>query len=69
MEALAQELLAKAERRGSMDVVSDYAEPLADYMIGELLGLPDTPIARSSSNVAIGSRSSRWRDASVMRRS
>jgi cytochrome P450 len=40
MEALAQELLAKAERRRSMDVVSDYSEPLADYMIGELLGLP-----------------------------
>jgi cytochrome P450 len=40
MEALAHELLAKAERRRSMDVVSDYSEPLADYMIGELLGLP-----------------------------
>jgi cytochrome P450 len=40
MEALTQELLGKAERRGSMDVVSDYSEPLADYMIGELLGLP-----------------------------
>ena len=40
MEALAQELLAKADRRRSIDVVSDYSEPLADYMIGELLGLP-----------------------------
>jgi pimeloyl-[acyl-carrier protein] synthase len=40
MEALGQELLAKAERRRSMDVLSDYSEPLADYMIGELLGLP-----------------------------
>jgi pimeloyl-[acyl-carrier protein] synthase len=40
MEALAHELLAKAERRRSVDVVSDYSEPLADYMIGELLGLP-----------------------------
>jgi cytochrome P450 len=40
MEALAWELLAKAERRRSMDVVGDYSEPLADYMIGELLGLP-----------------------------
>jgi|CZKQ01.1.fsa_nt_gi cytochrome P450 len=40
MEALAQGLLAKAERRRSMDVVSDYSEPLADYMICELLGLP-----------------------------
>jgi cytochrome P450 len=42
MEALADELLAKAERRGSMNVVSDYSEPLADYMMGELLGLPDS---------------------------
>jgi cytochrome P450 len=41
MESLAQEFLAKAERRQSMDVVSDYSEPLADYMICELLGLPD----------------------------
>jgi pimeloyl-[acyl-carrier protein] synthase len=40
MEALARELLAKAEQRRSMDVVGDYSEPLADYMIGELLGLP-----------------------------
>jgi pimeloyl-[acyl-carrier protein] synthase len=40
MELLAHELLAKAERRGSIDFVSDYCEPLADYMIGELLGSP-----------------------------
>jgi pimeloyl-[acyl-carrier protein] synthase len=38
MKALAGELLAKAERRGSVDFVSDYCEPLADYMLGELLG-------------------------------
>lgn len=40
IEALAQELLAKAVRRRLMDVVGDYAEPLANYMISELLGLP-----------------------------
>jgi cytochrome P450 len=40
IEALADELLGKAERRGSMNVVCDYSEPLADHMIGELLGLP-----------------------------
>ena len=40
IEALAGKLLAKAERRGSMDFVSDYCEPLADYMLGELLGSP-----------------------------
>ncbi len=40
MEAFTHQLLGKAERRGSMDVVSDYSAPLADYMIGELLGLP-----------------------------
>jgi len=40
MELVAHELLAKAERRGSIDFVSDYCEPLADYMIGELLGSP-----------------------------
>ena len=42
METLADELLGNAERRGSMNVVSDYSEPLADYMMGELLGLPDS---------------------------
>lgn len=46
MESRAQELLAKAERRGSMDMVGDYSEPLADYMIGELLGLPHAHRAR-----------------------
>jgi pimeloyl-[acyl-carrier protein] synthase len=40
MEALAHELLARAESRASMDMVSDYSEPLADFLIGELLGLP-----------------------------
>ena len=40
MEALAHELLGKAERRGSMDVVGDYSESLGNYMIGEVLGLP-----------------------------
>lgn len=41
MEALANELLGKAERRRSMNLVSEYSEPLADYMIGALLGLPN----------------------------
>jgi cytochrome P450 len=41
METLADELLGKAEWRGSMNVVSDYSQPLADYMMGELLGLPN----------------------------
>ena len=40
LESLADELLAQGERRSSMDLVTDYAGPLADYMIGELLGLP-----------------------------
>lgn len=40
MQALAHEFLVNAEHRGSMDAVSDYAEPLVDYMICELLGLP-----------------------------
>jgi cytochrome P450 len=40
MESLAHEFLGKAERRRSMDVVGDYSEPLADYMMCELLGLP-----------------------------
>jgi pimeloyl-[acyl-carrier protein] synthase len=46
MESLAHELLGKAERRGSMDVVSDYSGPLADYMIAELLGLPPADQAK-----------------------
>lgn len=41
LEAFAHELLGKAARRRSMDVVRNYSEPLADYMIGELLGLPE----------------------------
>ena len=41
MQTLAHELLGKAERRASMDVVSDYARPLADHMMGKLLGLPE----------------------------
>lgn len=40
IESLAQTLLSKAERRRSMDLVADYSEPIADYMICELLGLP-----------------------------
>jgi len=40
MESLVEKLLATADRRGSMDVVRDYSEPIADYMICELLGLP-----------------------------
>src|SRR5437867_6256451 len=40
MEVVAHKLLGKAERRRSMDLVSDYSTPLADHMIGELLGLP-----------------------------
>jgi cytochrome P450 len=46
MEALAHELLGKAERRRSMDVVGDYSERLADHMIGELLGLPHADQAK-----------------------
>jgi pimeloyl-[acyl-carrier protein] synthase len=40
MESLVEKLLATAERRGSMDMVRDYSEPIADYMVCELLGLP-----------------------------
>jgi cytochrome P450 len=40
IESLANDLLAKAERRQAMDVVSDYSRPLADHLFGELLGLP-----------------------------
>jgi pimeloyl-[acyl-carrier protein] synthase len=40
LEALAHDLLAKAEKDRRIDVVSDFSEPLADHMFGELLGLP-----------------------------
>jgi cytochrome P450 len=40
METITHELLGRAERRGSMDVVGDYSQPLADHITGELLGLP-----------------------------
>lgn len=39
--ALAHELLGKAERRRSIDVVADYSEPLGNYMFGAMLGLPN----------------------------
>jgi cytochrome P450 len=41
MESMAEALLAKAERCRSIDLVSRYSNPLADYMVCELLGLPD----------------------------
>lgn len=41
MECLADALLAKAERSEAMDVRADYSQPLADFMMGELLGLPE----------------------------
>jgi pimeloyl-[acyl-carrier protein] synthase len=40
LEMLADELMDRGQRRGEMDIVSDYAEPLADHLMGELLGLP-----------------------------
>ena len=40
IEAQAQELLAKAARPCLMEVVGDYPEPLANYMMCELSGLP-----------------------------
>jgi pimeloyl-[acyl-carrier protein] synthase len=40
IETQAHELLGKAEQCRSMDVVHDYSKPLANYMIGEALGLP-----------------------------
>src|SRR6266567_1514626 len=46
METVALELLGRAERRRSIDVVRDYSEPLADHMIGELLGLPHADRAK-----------------------
>src|SRR5205823_1937174 len=41
LETLANELLAEAERCGSMDVVTDYSRPLAIHLMGKLLALPD----------------------------
>lgn len=41
MESTADELLAKAEKHKSMDVVTDYARPIADCMMSELLALPE----------------------------
>jgi len=41
MAVLAHQLLRKAERRQSIDVVLDYSEPLGNHMFGALLGLPD----------------------------
>src|SRR5207237_8278014 len=37
MDAVAQELLAEGEKRGSMDGITNYARPIAYYMISELL--------------------------------
>jgi cytochrome P450 len=46
MEIVAHELLDKAERRGSMDVITDYSEPLGDCMFGALLGVPKADRAK-----------------------
>jgi cytochrome P450 len=46
LESLADELLAQGERRKSMDLVTDYARPLVEYMVGELLGLPPNDRAK-----------------------
>jgi pimeloyl-[acyl-carrier protein] synthase len=46
IEGRADGLLAKAERVGSMNVVRDYSDPLAYYMMSELLGLPATDRAK-----------------------
>lgn len=40
LAARAHELLAEAERRGAMEAVRDYATPLTDFLMCELLGVP-----------------------------
>lgn len=40
VQTVASELLDKAERKGSMDLIADYATPLPLTMIGRILGMP-----------------------------
>jgi cytochrome P450 len=40
MQSLADELLDKAERKGSMDLIADYALPIPLTIITEILGVP-----------------------------
>ncbi|MBW2424688.1 MAG: cytochrome P450 [Deltaproteobacteria bacterium] len=40
LRALAREILAPLAERGSFDVYRDLADPLATYVIGDLIGLP-----------------------------
>ncbi len=42
IESLARELLVSAGRRGSMDIIRDYALPIPTTIIGEMLGVPDS---------------------------
>src|SRR5438132_3488078 len=46
IELRAQRLLAAAESWREMDVMADYSWPLANFMLTELLGLPQTDRAR-----------------------
>jgi cytochrome P450 len=46
LELRAQQLLATAERRRSIEVVAEYSWPLANYMVGELWGLSPADRAR-----------------------
>ena len=46
VEALAHELLDRATRNGSFDLIADFAAPLPIRVITELLGIPDVDTAR-----------------------
>lgn len=46
MAKLAANLLGKAERCRSIDVVANYSEPLSNYMFGAMLGLPEADRAQ-----------------------
>lgn len=62
IEALANELLDKAARRGRFDLVADYALPIPAIIIAEILGVPATDRDRFHrwSNGITGANRSRW---------
>lgn len=62
VQALADAQLDVAERRGGLDVIADYAEPIPTTVIAEMLGVPaaDRVRFRRWSNGILQATASRW---------
>ena len=63
VQALTEELISAAERRGRMDLIADYALPIPTTIISEMLGVPASDRHRFHrwSRVIVASSPSGWR--------